>query len=50
MPKNKRPVEDYLRLQGRFKHLFTKENEHLIHEIQVATDETWQRLLNKCEA
>ncbi len=50
MPKNKRPVEDYLRLQGRFKHLFTKENEHLIHEIQVATDENWQRLLKKCEA
>lgn len=50
MPKNKRPVEDYLKLQGRFKHLFTKKNEHLIHEIQVATDKTWERLLKKCEA
>ena len=49
-PKNKLPVEDYLRPQGRFKHLFTKENEHLIHEIQVATDQNWERLLEKCEA
>ena len=49
-PKNKLPVEDYLRPQGRFKHLFTKENEHLIHEIQAATDLTWERLLSKCEA
>jgi len=49
MPKNKRPVEDFLKLQGRFKHLFKKGNEHLIHEIQLAVDTNWQALLKKCE-
>jgi pyruvate ferredoxin oxidoreductase beta subunit len=47
IPKNKRPIEDFLRLQGRFKHLFSKEREHLINDIQVAVDKKWQSLLNK---
>lgn len=49
MPKTKRPVEDFLKLQGRFKHLFVKGNEHLIADIQLAVDTKWQALLKKCD-
>lgn len=48
MPKNKRPVEDFLKAQGRFKHLFKKGNEQLIADIQTAVDKKWQALLKKC--
>jgi pyruvate ferredoxin oxidoreductase beta subunit len=48
-PKDKRPVEDFLKLQGRFKHLFKKGNEHLINDIQEAVDTKWQALLKKCD-
>ena len=33
-PKKKLPIEDFLRPQGRFKHLFKTGNEHLIEEFQ----------------
>lgn len=49
MPKNKRPVEDFLKAQGRFKHLFKKGNEGLINDIQTAVDKKWQALLKKCD-
>lgn len=48
-PKTKLPVEDYLRLQGRFKHLFRSGNEKLIGEIQEEVDARWEELLNLCE-
>ena len=48
MPKNKRPVEDFLKAQGRFKHLFKKGNEQLVADIQTAVDKKWQALLKKC--
>jgi pyruvate ferredoxin oxidoreductase beta subunit len=48
-PKNKSPVEDYLKLQGRFRHLFQKENEGLIDEIQKDVDRRWEELLALCE-
>lgn len=48
MPKEKRPVEDFLVLQGRFKHLFKKGNEQLIGEIQEAVDAKWEALLKRC--
>ncbi|MDD4493162.1 MAG: thiamine pyrophosphate-dependent enzyme, partial [Eubacteriales bacterium] len=44
-PKNKLPVEDYLKVQGRYKHLFTAENKHLIGLIQKEVDARWERLL-----
>ncbi|MDD4495454.1 MAG: pyruvate ferredoxin oxidoreductase, partial [Eubacteriales bacterium] len=43
--KNKLPVEDYLKVQGRYKHLFTAENKHLIGLIQQEVDARWERLL-----
>ena len=47
-PKNKLPIEDFLKPQGRFKHLFTKENEHLIETIQADIDKRWNELLFSC--
>ena len=47
-PKQKLPIEEFLKLQGRFKHLFKKENEHLIAEIQAEVDRRWEALAAKC--
>ena len=44
-PKNPKPVEEYLKLQGRFRHL-TEEN---IKEIQETTNKKWKKLLRKEE-
>lgn len=46
-PKEKRPVEDWLKTQGRFKHLFKEENKHIIDEIQAEVDKRWDELLVK---
>ncbi len=48
-PKEKLPVEEFLRPQGRFKHMFKKGNEHLIDEFQKDVDRRWEKLLNRCE-
>ena len=47
-PQKKKPVKEYLQVQGRFRHLFTPKNEKIIEEIQRQTDEKWKRLLKKC--
>ena len=49
MPKKKKPIEDFLREQGRFKHLFKPENEHLLVEFQKEVDRRWEDLLYKCD-
>lgn len=44
-PKSRRPVEDYLRLQGRFAHLFEPQRQDkLIDEIQGRVDAYWQNV------
>lgn len=48
-PKKKLPIEDFLRKQGRFKHLFKPGNEHLIEEFQAEVDRRWNNLLIRCE-
>ena len=48
IPKRKLPVEDYLRTQGRFKHLFKTENRHLITIIQSKIDKQWNELIERC--
>ena len=40
-PKEKKPITDYLKLQGRFRHLFSPENEHIIQELQDEVDRKW---------
>ena len=45
LPKSRRPVEDYLRLQGRFAHLFEPQRQDkLIDEIQRRIDTYWQNV------
>lgn len=47
-PKEKKPIQDFLRLQGRFKHLFKEENYPLLSEIQNRVDKDWIELLQLC--
>lgn len=47
-PKEKLPVEEWLKRQGRFRHLFRPENRHLIDELQAEVDRRWERLLFLC--
>ena len=49
-PKNKLPVEEFMRLQGRFKHCFKPGNEDLIVQAQKYVDDKWEALLNRCNA
>ncbi|ODM27181.1 thiamine pyrophosphate-dependent enzyme [Acetivibrio mesophilus] len=44
-PKTKLPVKDFLKLQGRFKHLFKAGNEYMLEEIQKEVDSRWETLL-----
>jgi pyruvate ferredoxin oxidoreductase beta subunit len=48
-PKKKKPVIDYLKGQGRFRHLFTPQNAKLLEEFQRMTDDRWEQLLKRCE-
>jgi pyruvate ferredoxin oxidoreductase beta subunit len=43
-PQQKLPVEEFLKNQARFKHLFKDENKHLLEEIQKNVDAEWERL------
>ncbi|MBO5087504.1 MAG: pyruvate ferredoxin oxidoreductase [Lachnospiraceae bacterium] len=47
-PKKKLPIEDFLRPQGRFKHLFKKGNEHLLEQFQAEVDRRWEELQFRC--
>ena len=47
-PQKKKPVVDYLKGQGRYRHLFTPQGKKVLDEIQRWTDERWQRLLKRC--
>ncbi|MBQ3665214.1 MAG: pyruvate ferredoxin oxidoreductase [Lachnospiraceae bacterium] len=49
-PKNKLPIEDFLKKQGRFKHLFKKGNEDLIAQFQEEVDRRWEELKIKANA
>ncbi len=48
-PKKKRPVEEFMRLQGRFRHCFKPGNEWTIEEAQKYVDEKWEELLKRCK-
>lgn len=45
-PKEKKPVLEWLKKQGRFRHLFKEENAGVVKEIQKQVDENWG-MLNK---
>ncbi len=43
-PKEKKPIIDFLKPQGRFKHLFAPENEWMLKQIQEDIDKDWEEL------
>lgn len=49
-PGKKLPIEDFLRPQKRFSHLFQSGNEDLIEQFQKEVDRRWEELCKKCEA
>ncbi|MFA5926439.1 MAG: thiamine pyrophosphate-dependent enzyme [Parcubacteria group bacterium] len=46
---NRKPIEEFIKTQGRFKHLFKPGNEKIITEIQKDIDENWEKMLNLAE-
>ncbi|MBI5205491.1 MAG: pyruvate ferredoxin oxidoreductase [Nitrospirae bacterium] len=44
-PKEKKPIIEFLKPQGRFKHLFAPENEWMLKKIQEDIDKDWELLL-----
>ncbi|MCI8392358.1 MAG: pyruvate ferredoxin oxidoreductase [Clostridia bacterium] len=49
-PAKKLPIEEFLKPQRRFKHLFKPGNEWMIEEFQKEVDERWEMLLKLEEA
>ena len=47
-PKKKLPIEDFLRPQARFKHLFKPGNEYLIEAFQNEVDRRFEELVKRC--
>lgn len=47
-PKEKLPLTEWLKLQGRFKHLFKPENEEMLKKAQEFVDKEWEALLKRC--
>jgi pyruvate ferredoxin oxidoreductase beta subunit len=43
-PKEKIPVAEFMKPQGRFKHLFAPENEALLKQVQDEIDREWEKL------
>ncbi len=48
-PKEKKPITEFLKAQGRFKHLFKPGNEQILKDIQAQIDHDWNLLLKKEE-
>lgn len=46
-PKEKKPIVDFLKPQGRFKHMFAPENEWMLKQAQEEVDKNWERLLRE---
>ena len=49
-PKERNLIEPWLKKQGRFKHLFTPGNEHVVGELQEWVDGEWAKLLKNEES
>ncbi|MCK5476354.1 MAG: pyruvate ferredoxin oxidoreductase [Candidatus Aenigmarchaeota archaeon] len=49
-PKTKKPIEDFLKTQKRFAHLFRPPQIEIIKKLQKETDENWNLLLEKSHA
>jgi len=44
-PKERKPIADWMKKQGRFKHLFKPGNEHILEASQQYVDSEWEKLL-----
>jgi pyruvate ferredoxin oxidoreductase beta subunit len=44
-PKEKKPILEWIKPQGRFRHLFKEENAWLLEEFQKKVDEEWEELI-----
>lgn len=51
-PKEKKPLVEFLKPQGRFKHMFAPGNEWMLEQAQQAVDAYWERLQREeaCQA
>lgn len=47
--KNPKPIEEFLKLQGRFKHLFAEKNKEVIVDIQKTIDANFEKLVKKAQ-
>ncbi|HBI33739.1 MAG TPA: pyruvate ferredoxin oxidoreductase [Candidatus Moranbacteria bacterium] len=47
--KNPKPIEEFLKVQGRFKHLFADKNKQVIADIQNKVDENLSKLVKKAQ-
>ncbi len=47
---NRKPVAEFLKPQGRFKHLFAAGNEALLAEVQADVDRAYDQVLGRCSA
>jgi len=48
-PKEKLPISEYTKLQGRFKHLDAPENKGVLESLQNDVDVRWKRLVRRSE-
>jgi len=48
-PKEKIPVAEFMKPQGRFKHLFSPENAGLLQQVQDEVDKEWAKLLKEAK-
>ncbi len=46
-PKLKKPVIEFLKVQGRYRHLLRPENRELLNKLQEYVDAVWEDLLNR---
>lgn len=47
-PKQRIPIIEYLKTQGRFKHLLSPENQPIVDSIQKSIDDYWEKLEKRC--
>lgn len=47
--KTPKPIEEFLKVQGRFKHLFSDKNKGIISEIQKTVDANMEKLVKKAQ-
>ncbi|HEY5433121.1 MAG TPA: thiamine pyrophosphate-dependent enzyme, partial [Coriobacteriia bacterium] len=45
---NRKPIEEFLRPQGRFKHVFSPGNEDMLAQIQAEVDRNFDYILKRC--